>query len=507
MPTLEKPAPSNGFRVVLADDDHAQREQTARMLEQLELPILEARSGREVLARIDPETALVLLDVALPDIDGFEVCRRIKSNGYDARPRVLLTSNALSPTERARALDSGADGVIVQPADPVEFMATVRALLRGYRSWAREHGRRVELERRAQRVTESGAAGILFWRIDGKITFANSTFLRMLGFDHLDLEHGGLDWRTITPLDSAAADSRAFEDLRSNGHTVLYEKQLMHQSGQRVDVLVGLAPFERSMDEGIAVVLNMTSHKRADDELRRRSDFHQQLLAMTGHDLRSPLQIIQLSISAMRRMREDAPDRHVLLDRIEASTRRAAHLVDDLFDLSQAQLGSGIRIRPRRMDLAETARQVTAGLAEAHLNGRIELQVMGDADGVWDPDRMAQVITNLVNNAFQYGSPAAPVKVRIEAANGDVILSVWNEGPVIPSAYLPRMFLPFSRGDSSVENRRGLGIGLFIVERIVRAHHGEVSVSSGVLEGTTFSVTLPRHQPLAHEAEPPSLPL
>jgi signal transduction histidine kinase len=127
---------------------------------------------------------------------------------------------------------------------------------------------------------------------------------------------------------------------------------------------------------------------------------------------------------------------------------------------------------------------------------RIELEVLGDAHGTWDPGRMAQVISNLVSNAVAHGAPYAPVTVQIDATGDDhVDLSVHNEGPPIPPELLPVLFEPFRRGTGD-KSPRGLGLGLYIVRQLVEAHGGTVDVRSTAPEGTTFTIELQRTLPV-----------
>ncbi|HET6344332.1 MAG TPA: ATP-binding protein, partial [Myxococcota bacterium] len=117
----------------------------------------------------------------------------------------------------------------------------------------------------------------------------------------------------------------------------------------------------------------------------------------------------------------------------------------------------------------------------------------GDGSGAWDEDRLAQVVTNLLRNALQHGDPATPVHLRIESDAEDVCIRVHNTGVPIPCEQLPHIFEPMSRASlDKGQGGRSVGLGLFIVRHIVRAHGGSVDVQSHVTTGTTFTVRLPR---------------
>jgi signal transduction histidine kinase len=130
----------------------------------------------------------------------------------------------------------------------------------------------------------------------------------------------------------------------------------------------------------------------------------------------------------------------------------------------------------------------------AHPDRRIELVVTGDDRGRWDGARLQQLLRNLVSNAIQYGAPDEPVRVAVHGEEADVRVEVMNSGPTVAPSALVQLFEPLKRGARQRDGRDaggGLGLGLFIVREIARAHGGEVEVRSGEGE-TTFAVRLPR---------------
>lgn len=226
---------------------------------------------------------------------------------------------------------------------------------------------------------------------------------------------------------------------------------------------------------------------------KRRSEFEQQLIAIVSHDLRNPLNAILLGASAVL-ARDDIEDRTARsVGRIRTSAERAVRMIQDLLDFTRARVGSGIPVSPRRIDLGALVHQVVEEVEVSHPDRQIRVQVAGPAEGEWDADRLAQVVTNLVVNAVSYSPPSSSVTVSIRGAAHAVELEVQNEGTPIPPEARERLFEPYRRGDAG-DRQGSLGLGLFIARELVRAHGGDVEVRSSAEDGTRFVVHLPRRR-------------
>ena len=148
-----------------------------------------------------------------------------------------------------------------------------------------------------------------------------------------------------------------------------------------------------------------------------------------------------------------------------------------------------------RVNLHDIARGAMEELQVAHPGRRLELAVSGDGWGWWDADRLAQVVGNLLTNALHHGRPDTPVRMEVRENGDEVLLSVHNEGEPIPGELRETIFQPFRRGTTGKAATRSVGLGLYIVQQVARAHGGEVEVRSTRSEGTTFTVHLPRGIP------------
>lgn len=215
------------------------------------------------------------------------------------------------------------------------------------------------------------------------------------------------------------------------------------------------------------------------------------LLGMLGHDMRSPLQTIQMTATYLAALNagEKVSEAAARLIRSGASMNS---LLEDLCDFNRTQLGLGINIAPNEMDLANVVVDTVDQLRAAHPDRRIEVEVKGNASGVWDGVRLQQLISNLVRNAIRYGTPEKPVRIVVTGHDADVRLEVANSGHAIDPLMLERIFDPLSRGPEQKDDKAGgLGLGLYIASEIAKAHHGSIDARSNSSE-TAFEVRLPR---------------
>jgi signal transduction histidine kinase len=234
------------------------------------------------------------------------------------------------------------------------------------------------------------------------------------------------------------------------------------------------------------------------DLLKRQADFEKQLIGIVSHDLRNPLNLITLAAELLTESGGMDEQARGSVARIQRAADAAARLVRDLLDFTQARLGGGIHVEPSPTDLHALVRAVTDDVSNTFPDRRVTVRREGSGHGEWDPDRLSQVVQNLVTNALKYSPPATPVLVETRVGPAEATLLVHNQGAAIPPEKLPLLFEPFQRATAAVDAAsRSVGLGLYIVKQIVEAHHGSVEVRSTEAEGTSFTVRLPRLAPRA----------
>ncbi len=231
-------------------------------------------------------------------------------------------------------------------------------------------------------------------------------------------------------------------------------------------------------------------------ELRDRTEtlrLNEMFTAVLGHDLRNPLNTILTAAQLLELRSQDDVVKKAAAGML-SSARHMSRMIEDLLDLARARLAGGIPLRRERTDFAALIRRAVHEYQEVFPDRKIEFFHEGDLVGQWDPDRLSQVVSNLIGNALRHGDPASAIAIRLHAAPGDeVMLSVTNSG-CIPRELLPHVFDPFRGGQRPPTKSEGLGLGLYIVQQIVLAHGGSVDVQSAATL-TAFRIRLPRQSP------------
>jgi signal transduction histidine kinase len=249
--------------------------------------------------------------------------------------------------------------------------------------------------------------------------------------------------------------------------------------------------FNESMDQSLAQAVSSYS-KRVDQS-------RQMFLAILSHDLRNPLNCIRMAAHVVSAKKGD-PASVQALSMIESSTDAITRLISDLVDFALSGLGRAMPLQRGPVDLEALCREVVDSSRTTNPGRTLRFQSSGDVTGVWDAGRLRQVVSNLVGNAVQHGSPEGPVDLSVASEGSTVVLSVHNEGAPIPPELLPTIFDPLVRYDTRESTARraqgSIGLGLHIVREIVNAKGGTVEVASTAQEGTTFTVRIPRFLPV-----------
>lgn len=324
----------------------------------------------------------------------------------------------------------------------------------------------------------------------GYFESTNPAWHTVLGYRASDIESRRF-FDFIHPADIARSHS-AFDQIRSGRPILGFENRYRHRDGSYRHLSWNSVP---EGDKFFCSARDITEQKANEIALRSteaKARFREQFVGVLGHDLRNPL----AAISAAARMigREiQSHDIKAMLDSIEGSVDRMARMIDDVMDFTRARLGGGITIdrnsdTPLRPALEHTVNEIRLG----HPHIQIDERISFDDPVHCDPQRICQMLSNLLANAVSHGSHDQPIVVVAKDDGNRFTLSVSNSGDPIPTEARDNLFDPFARGRLG-ENGDGLGLGLFIASQIAQAHHGRLSFRS-TSDATVFTFVMNRHE-------------
>jgi PAS domain S-box-containing protein len=334
--------------------------------------------------------------------------------------------------------------------------------------------------------------------ITGDVLLTNRASSDILGIDVMS--HGGTDRIGVAAEKGGAllSEDRPHLLVMRTGQPVKNKTLFLRRADTGAEIVLrsSAAPIKGYGDHALVVSVfeDVTDEHRLLEEREETSRFAEKFVGVLGHDLRNPLNAITMgAVLLERRGALDAADAR-RVQQIASSANRMARMVEQLLEMTRARLGGGIPVDRTSTDLAAVVANAIEELATANPTVEIHHSLPAKAVGMWDEDRLAQVVSNLIGNAIEHGDRARAVTVTLtpDEASRTLTLTVHNHGRAIPDALLPVLFDPFRRGtrDANVKTR-GLGLGLYITKEIVLAHGGTVRVTSNASDGTQFTVTLP----------------
>jgi signal transduction histidine kinase len=246
--------------------------------------------------------------------------------------------------------------------------------------------------------------------------------------------------------------------------------------------------FGAAMDQALTAAVSWFSARV--DESRSL------LLGVLGHDLRTPLGAIRLSAQYLQRSGGLDGRQSDAAERILRSSNNIRAMAEDILSFTKIALGLKLPLAREPCDLEALCREVVAELSAAHPSRELHLACTGDLAGRYDAGRIRQLLSNVIGNALQHGTPGTPVNVTADGLPGEVCVAVHNEGPPIPPEVRNVLFRPVAHAGGGSGRRHqdssGLSLGLYIAREIALAHQGRIELESTEAAGTTFTVQLPR---------------
>jgi PAS domain S-box-containing protein len=501
--------------ILLVDDQTSNLLALESILDDMDLNLVRAESGRGALrALLDREFAVILLDVQMPDLDGFEtaslVRERDKSRGT---PIIFLTALSRSETHVFRGYELGAVDYIFKPYQPEILRYKVNVfveLFRKTQAITRQAQELARLSRQNELILNAAVEGVFGVNLAGEATFVNPAAARMIGRNVSDvighevhpLLHPSFpgvatcDIRHCS-LNVALHGDRVRDELgdtffRDDGASFPVEfcASPMHDEEART---VGSVITFRDVSEKRAAALaaeNERRYREAESQNRAKDNF----LATLSHELRTPMTSILGWVQFLRSGDYTPEELREALHMIENSAQLQKRLIDDMLDVSRIILGKfQVELRPTHLSDIVDAAVSNARPDAAERGVRLTSEVVRPPDDVVEADatRLQQVIGNILSNAIKFTPPGKQVDLRLQRVDHKLQISVHDEGEGIEPSFLPHVFERLRQADASAK-RSGLGLGLAIARHIIDLHHGDIRAESeGLGKGARFTVTLP----------------
>jgi signal transduction histidine kinase/CheY-like chemotaxis protein len=554
---LNPSAGDERVNILVVDDLQEKLLVFGTILEDLHQNLVFVRSGAEALREVlTREFAVILLDVNMPDIDGFETAtliRRYKRSAHT--PIIFITAYADEP-QTTRGYSLGAVDYIQSPVVPEVLRSKVRVFVELHvlqRRIAQQADERVALAASAAalQVAEesqrrSAYLSDLSHGLSGLLD-VQAGLQKLLSLVVPDLAPGAtvvlLDEQMQVQLaasrrdaDSPVVDVAPGELLKADAESVLRALQpgakerstrayplrhgeralgalllqgeptplgeaVLEEVATRAAIAFATAQLYQNLQEEIH------ERRRAETRLEEASKRKDEFLAMLSHELRNPLAPISNAVEIIRRIGAHDAKLMWATDITDRQVRQLTRLVDELLDVARISQGK-IVLQPSSVDLAALVGQCVEmhrpGLAARH---QLLTQAL-PAQPVWihaDAARLQQVISNLLSNANKYTQEGGSLHVAVDVEHGQAVLSVRDNGMGIEADLLPRVFDLFEQGKRALDrNQGGLGVGLTLVQRLVKLHGGRVeALSAGAGKGAEFRVYLPWVQRAGEGASQP----
>ena len=349
---------------------------------------------------------------------------------------------------------------------------------------------------------------------DGTFLRVNRTFCNWVGYDADELigrrkfqellNVGGrifhqTHWAPLLAMQGSISEVK-LELLTRDGSTLpIVINALVRHDGGKVHELAAYVARDRDKYERELIRSRkrleelVAETRRLHDEANDRVLFAEQMIGIVSHDLRNPISTIQTAAAMLARGVPSAGQERMVA-RIARASQRADRLIGDLLDFTQARLGSGLRVRPEPVELHALVGDAVEELALAYPGRSLGHESHGAGECRADASRLEQLVGNLVSNAMSYGHAEGPVTVSSTIDQDSFSIAVHNFGPAIPVETLSTLFAPMTRGEQATasHSKRSVGLGLFIVSEVARAHGGRTEVHSTLEAGTTFRAWFPR---------------
>jgi PAS domain S-box-containing protein len=489
-------------RVLVVDDTEGNRYATSRLLRSAGFDVRESTTGGEALQAVREHPDLIVLDVNLPDMTGFEVVERMRrSPEFASIPVLHLSASFTSNADRARGLDQGADAFLTHPIDPTVFVATVRALIRASTADRRTR----EAVREWQATFDALPDTVMLLDEEGVVTRANRAAMALLGGDDrpvvgaplrnaLAARFGESHRAMADTIESGTPIAKVVYQLDDCAFEVTTDPVAVEGEAVRTVCIMEDVSERIAAEKERETLLLAAEHARLEAEAANQAK--SEFLAVMSHELRTPLnaiggyaQLLELGIRGPvtdqqrvdleRIMRSQTYLLSLINDVLNFAKIESGHLQVELEDVAVDELVNGTSdfVRPQ---LRERGLAFTLSSCPSALRARA------------DREKVQQILLNLLSNALKFTPSGGQIALSCREADGFAEIVVRDTGLGIAPEKLASIFEPFVQVDRRFKREQeGIGLGLAISRELARAMDGDLTVESREGEGSTFVLRLP----------------
>lgn len=490
--------------ILIVDDEQTNIKLVKAMLMPEPYLLIEAVNGENALECVeDARPDLILLDVMMPGIDGYEVCRRLKQDEKTRIIPVVMVTALKEKKHRIKAIEAGADDFLTKPVDQTELRVRVKSLLR-IKSY-HEALRRSEEKHRL--ILDANPDPIILYDMEGKVTYLNSAFTSVFGWT-MD-EFIGRSMEGFVP-DEVRSETKALSDKVLAGERLSgFETRRTSKDGDLIPVSISGAAYHDQDGSPVGIIINLrdiTETKKIEVRLQRAHKMEAvgTLAGGVAHDLNNILSgLVSYPELLLMDIAEESPLKKPVLT-IQKAGEKAAAIVQDLLTLTRRGVAVTEVVNLRNIISDYLKSPEFEKLISYHPNVQVETDLEADLLNIaGSPVHLSKAIMNLVSNAAEAMTHGG--KIRISAKNryvgkpirgyddvaeGDyVVFSISDTGVGISPRDRERIFEPFYT--KKVMGRSGTGLGMTVVWGTIKDHKAYIDINSTEGKGTTFSLYFP----------------
>jgi len=436
-----------------------------------------------------------------------EVLRRQPS--WSDLPIIVLTGPGPDSVTAVTAMTRlGNVTLLERPVRVTSLVSTIRAALRA-RHRQYELRDRLKLQMLHAAIVESSDDAMVGKTTEGIILTWNKGAERLFGYTAE--EAVGQPVTMLIPPERRDEETAILARIARGESVDHFETVRVTKDGRRVDISLSVSPIRDAASQIIGaskVARDISARKRDEQALREADRRKDEFLATLAHELRNPLAPIRNSLGLLEQASRTDPQIERVRGILQRQVTHMVRLVDDLMELSRITRGS-IELRTERLNLSEAIRGAVETSEPWMLSAGIKLRLELPPEPLYieaDPIRLAQIVSNLLNNAIKFSGPSREIRLGARGEAGEAVVWVRDFGVGIPSDMLERVFDMFTQvGGASRGGQSGLGIGLTLVRSLVQMHGGTVTAASeGLGKGSEFTFRLPLVQVPAPATRPPA---